>query len=66
MEDFLYAQVAERLEGLIRKGLLKTGDKLASVRALSREQGISLSTAYKAYSQLEQRGLIEARTNSGY
>ena len=66
MEDFLYAQVAERLEGLIRKGLLKTGDKLASVRALSREQGISLSTAYKAYSQLEQRGLIEARTKSGY
>lgn len=66
MEDFLYAQVADRLENLIRKGLLKTGDKLSSVRTLSREQGISMSTAYKAYSQLEQRGLIEARTKSGY
>lgn len=66
MEDFLYAQVAGRLESLIRKGLLKTGDKLASVRALSKEQGISMSTAYKAYCELEQRGFIEARTKSGY
>jgi DNA-binding transcriptional MocR family regulator len=66
MEDFLYEQVAGKLEKLIRKGVLKTGDKLVSVRGLSQEQGISLSTAFKAYSELEQKGLIEARTKSGY
>lgn len=66
MEDFLYEQVAGRLETLIRKGVLKTGDKLVSVRSLSKDQGISLSTAFKAYSSLEQKGLIEARTKSGY
>ena len=65
-EDFLYQQIADRLAGQIKQQLLKTGDKLPSVRALSQEQGISLSTAYKAYVQLEINGLIEARPKSGY
>lgn len=65
-DEFLYQQVAERIESLIYGHVLKAGDKLISVRALSREQGISMSTAYKAYSELEMRGLIEARPKSGY
>jgi len=65
-EDFLYLQIAERLSSQIRQQLLKTGEKLPSVRALSQEQGISISTAYKAYVQLENKGLIEARPKSGY
>ncbi|MFI5136602.1 MAG: PLP-dependent aminotransferase family protein [Sphingobacteriales bacterium] len=65
-EDFLYLQIAERLSAQIHQQLLKTGEKLPSVRALSHEQGISLSTAYKAYVQLEIKGLIEARPKSGY
>lgn len=65
-EDFLYVQIADRLGSQIHQLTLKTGEKLPSVRALSQEQGISLSTAYKAYVQLEIRGLIEARPKSGY
>ena len=65
-EDFLYLQIADRLGSQINQLILKTGEKLPSVRALSQEQGISLSTAYKAYVQLEIRGLIEARPKSGY
>ncbi len=65
-QDFLYAQIADRLGAQIHQLILKTGAKLPSVRALSQEQGISLSTAYKAYVQLEIRGLIEARPKSGY
>jgi DNA-binding transcriptional MocR family regulator len=65
-DDFLYAQIAARIENQIRQGLLKSGDKLPSVRALSLEQGISISTAYKAYVQLENMGMIEARPKSGY
>ena len=65
-EDFLYVQIADRLGNQIRQMVLKTGEKLPSVRALSQEQGISLSTAYKAYVQLEIKGLIEARPKSGY
>lgn len=65
-EQFLYEQLAERFEKQMREGLLSPGDKLPSVRMLSREQGISLSTAYKVYTELENKGLIEARMRSGY
>lgn len=65
-EDFLYNQVAERLESMVENGVWKTGDRLPSVRALSAEQGVSLSTAFKAYAALESKGLIEARPKSGY
>lgn len=64
--DHLYMEVAERIEKLIEKKALKVGDKLHSVRALSKEQGISLSTAFQAYYYLESKGLIEARPQSGY
>lgn len=65
-DDFLYNQLAEKLERNILDGVLSTGDKLLSVRALSKEQGVSLSTAFKAYTELEIKGLIEARPKSGY
>lgn len=61
-----YIDVAERIEKMIENGVLKVGDKLLSVRALSKEQGISLSTAFQAYYHLESKGLIEARPQSGY
>jgi DNA-binding transcriptional MocR family regulator len=65
-EDFLYRQIAERMEKMIAKDLMKVGEKLPSVRQLSQAQGISLSTAYQAYYHLEGKGLIEARPKSGY
>lgn len=64
--DHKYIDVAERIEKLIENGVLKVGDKLLSVRALSKEQGISLSTAFQSYYHLESKGLIEARPQSGY
>ncbi len=64
--DHLYQQVADRIERLIEKKALKVGDKLLSVRSLSKEQGISLSTAFQAYYHLESKGLVEARPQSGY
>lgn len=64
--DYKYVEVAHGIEKLIENGVLKTGDKLTSVRGLSKEKGISLSTAFKAYYHLESKGLIEARPQSGY
>lgn len=65
-EDFLYVRLIEKIKGLIRNSTLKPGDKLLSIRSLSKEQGLSITTVYKAYSELEIMGLIEARTKSGY
>lgn len=64
--EHLYLQVADKLEQLIEKEVLKIGDKLPSVRVLSKEQGISMSTAFQAYYHLESKGLIAPRPKSGY
>src|SRR5688572_13092341 len=66
VQNHLYMEVADRIETLIEKKIVKVGDKLPSVRTLSKEQGISLSTAFQAYYLLESKGLIEARPQSGY
>ncbi|RYG61584.1 PLP-dependent aminotransferase family protein, partial [bacterium] len=62
----LYQQVASRIEGLIEGGTLGIGTRVPSVRKLSEQQGISISTALQAYRMLESEGLIEARPQSGY
>ncbi|PWU04388.1 MAG: PLP-dependent aminotransferase family protein [Bacteroidetes bacterium] len=64
--DFLYVQLLEKIKWLIRNSTFKPGDKLSSIRAFSREQGISITTVYKAYAELEVMGYIEARPKSGY
>jgi DNA-binding transcriptional MocR family regulator len=61
-----YEQVANRLEELIEQGTFRAGERIPSVREMSKQQGMSISTILQAYVQLEQRGLIEARPQSGY
>jgi len=63
---FRYDQISNQLEDSILKGVLKVGEKLPSVRLLSKQQHVSPSTIFKAYYQLEAKGLIEARPKSGY
>ncbi len=62
----LYRQVADQLHDLIRAGTLRAGDRVPSVRRLSHQQGVSVSTVLQAYQQLEDIGVIEARPQSGY
>ena len=64
--DHLYLQIADKLEQLITREVMKMGDKLPSGRTLSEEQGVSMSTAFQAYYHLEAKGLIESRPKSGY
>ena len=62
----LYRALADRLAGLAASGSLRPGARLPSVRALSLQHGVSVSTAVQAYRTLEDRGLIEARPKSGF
>ena len=62
----LYLRVAELLERQITEDVLNIGDKLPSVRELSKQQGISVSTALQAYYYLEGKGLIASKPQSGY
>src|SRR3712207_4488610 len=62
----LYARVAADLGELIEGGVLRTGDRIPSVRRASRQHKVSMATAVQAYLALENRGLIEARPKSGF
>lgn len=62
----LYEQVAHQITGLIEQGTLRPGERIPSVRRFSTQNGISISTVMQAYALLEDRGLIEARPQSGY
>src|SRR5512137_2155945 len=63
---YVYEEVAGRIARLIEKGTFRTGDRIPSVRSLSRQMQVSISTIVKAYFLLENHGLIEARPQSGY
>src|SRR5438477_7629220 len=62
----LYLKVARQIEEQIRKGALRTGDRVPSIRGLKRQQGVSVSTVLQAYFWLENQGWIEPRPQSGF
>jgi DNA-binding transcriptional MocR family regulator len=62
----LYERVAAELADLIARGTYRVGDRIPSVRELSRQRRVSINTVNEAYAQLENRRLIEARPQSGY
>jgi DNA-binding transcriptional MocR family regulator len=61
-----YQKIAQELSALIEKGVLRPGERVPSVRRASRQHGVNAGTVLHAYAQLEARGLIEARPQSGY
>ena len=64
--EFIYERIARRFSEQIAQGLLRVGDKLPSVRAICREEGVSTASAMQALTLLEARGWIEARPRSGF
>ena len=62
----LYERVAADVADLIARGTYRVGDRIPSVRELSRQLRVSINTVTEAYAQLENRRLIEARPQSGY
>ena len=56
----LYVRIAETLAHQIARGTLRPGDRVPSLRDLSRQQRVSISTALQAYLWLETRGYLEA------
>ncbi len=66
MAGHLYRRIAETLSQQISRGALHAGDRVPSLRELSRQQGVSLSTVLQSYLWLENRGYLEARPQSGF
>jgi len=54
----VYEQLIEQVERYILLGLLREGDQLPSVRALSGELSINPNTIQKAYGELDAKGIL--------
>lgn len=64
--SFLYQQVIDFVGYQQKTGALSPGDKLPSLRKLSRQFEISVPTVKQAYIELERQGRVCARPQSGY
>ena len=54
----IYEQLVGQIEKYVLGGLLSPGDKIPSVRTLSIELSINPNTIQKAYSELDNKGII--------
>ncbi|WP_319406521.1 PLP-dependent aminotransferase family protein [uncultured Desulfosarcina sp.] len=64
--SFRYARLADDLEVKIREGIYRSGEKMPSLRKLHDQTGLSITTVYQAYIELEKRGVVMPRQKSGY
>lgn len=65
-KDFFYNIIAGNIADKIKTGVLKAGERLPSVRMLSREHGISINTAKRVFLELEAQSLVQSKPQSGY
>ena len=61
-----YQYLASVISQRIEQGLYPVGVRLPSIRVLSKEHGVSITTVQQAYRTLEEQQWVEARAKSGY
>lgn len=57
-KDPIYEQIKRQIHAFIEAGVLKPDDRLPSVRQLAQDNGINPNTVAKAYSELEEEGVV--------
>lgn len=62
----LYQRIASQIALAIDSGALPSGARLPSVRQLSQQHAVSITTAMQALRHLENHGRVQARPKSGY
>src|SRR5438045_2102583 len=62
----LYLRIAENVSRQVASGALRAGDRVPSLRQLSRQLRVSMTTALQAYLWLENRGYLESKPQSGF
>jgi DNA-binding transcriptional MocR family regulator len=58
-------EITRRIADAVERGLLKPGERLASVRGAAEEYGVSKNTMAEAYDRLIATGHLEARRGAG-
>ena len=65
-DTYLYRQVIDLITENLDSGTLLPGDRLPSLRKMSRTAGVSVPTVRQAYVELERRRRVESRPQSGF
>ncbi|MFC2084521.1 GntR family transcriptional regulator [Bacteroidota bacterium] len=65
-DEPLQSQISRQIRAKILTGELEAGFMLPSIRALAREQHVSVITVQRGYDVLEQEGLIHSRRGKGF
>ncbi len=65
-DAFLYERVEQRVRSMIESGTLRPGDRAPSLRRLSKQEAVSVTTILQAYMALERKGFLESRPRSGF
>lgn len=61
----MYQQIMDQIREAIARGQIKIGDKLPAVRKLASELIVNPNTVARAYSLLEQAGVVVTKKGSG-
>lgn len=64
-ETILYKKIADQIRFEILEGRLQPGDRLPSIRELTRQWGCTPGTVQKAYQELAHQGLVISRAGKG-
>lgn len=62
----LYEKIAANIQAKILSGVYNRGDKLPSVRDVSKNLKVSIASVIQAYVLLEKEGLVESKFRSGF
>ena len=65
-DEPLHAQISRQIRAKILSADLSGGDALPSIRALAREQRVSVITVQRAYDDLDREGLVRSRRGKGF
>lgn len=61
----VYLQVVDQIKAAAASGTLRSGEALPSIRPLAEELRVNRNTIAKAYSELENQGVIESIPGKG-
>lgn len=61
----IFEQLKHQITGLVISGVLKPHDQVPSIRSLSHDLKLNVNTVKRAFSELEQAGVIYTLTGRG-
>ena len=65
-QEPLHSQISRQIRAKVLSGNLLEGTLLPSIRALAREQRVSVITVQRAYEDLDREGIIDSRRGKGF